>query len=120
MEILFKKNNLNIQEISNLSFALGKAYEQKKEYEKSFNFYKIANETKRKKLNYNSNYLNNLKTNLINFFENFNVNKVEKYNKKKIIFICGMPRSGTTLVDQIVSSHKNVFSEVKLLFSQKL
>ena len=110
MEILFKKNNLNTQEISNLSFALGKAYEQKKEYEKSFNFYKKANETKRKTLNYNSNYLNNLKTILINFFEKFNVNKVEKYNKKKIIFICGMPRSGTTLVDQIVSSHKSVLS----------
>ncbi len=108
MEMLFKNNNLNSQEISNLSFALGKAYEQKKEYEKSFNFYKIANESKRKTLNYNFNYFNNLKTNLINFFEKFNLNKIEKYNKKKIIFICGMPRSGTTLVDQIVSSHKNV------------
>ena len=29
---------------------------------------------------------------------------------KKIIFICGMPRSGTTLVEQIVSAHSEVKS----------
>tara|TARA_B100001057_G_C22807514_1_gene934082 strand:- start:119 stop:1651 length:1533 start_codon:yes stop_codon:yes gene_type:complete len=110
MEIIFKDNSLEDQEISNLSFALGKAYEEKNIYEKSFNFYKKANESKRKSINYNINYFNNIKTNLINFFESFNLKKIKKYNKKKIIFICGMPRSGTTLVDQIISSHKKVIS----------
>ena len=110
MEMILKNNSLNNDEISNLSFALGKAYEEKNKYEKSFYFYKKANESKRKTLNYNVNYFNNLKTNLINFFESFNLKKIDKYNKKKIIFICGMPRSGTTLVDQIISSHNKVIS----------
>ena len=32
-----------------------------------------------------------------------------KSNKTKPIFIIGMPRSGTSLVEQIISSHSNVF-----------
>ena len=27
-----------------------------------------------------------------------------------MLFICGMPRSGTTLVEQIVSTHSKVFA----------
>ena len=38
------------------------------------------------------------------------------YNKKKIIFIVGMPRSGTTLAEQIISSHKNVYGAGELMF----
>ena len=110
MENLLKNENLNDNQIINLSFALGKAYEEKENYEKSFNFYKIANDKKRKLLSYNSNYFNNLKINLKNFFEEINISPVEKDHEKKIIFICGMPRSGTTLVDQIISSHKSVTS----------
>ena len=33
--------------------------------------------------------------------------KIKEQNKnKRIIFVCGLPRSGTTLVEQILSSHK--------------
>jgi hypothetical protein len=35
---------------------------------------------------------------------------------KKIIFICGMPRSGTTLTEQIISSHKKVYGAGELYF----
>ena len=35
-------------------------------------------------------------------------------NPKKIIFILGMPRSGTTLIEQIISSHSNVYSSGEL------
>ena len=35
-------------------------------------------------------------------------------SKKNIIFILGMPRSGTSLVEQIVSSHSNVFGSGEL------
>ena len=32
----------------------------------------------------------------------------KKSNEKKMIFILGMPRSGTTLVEKIISSHSKV------------
>ena len=46
--------------------------------------------------------------------DNFTKNLFKKfeYNKKlnnKLIFIVGMPRSGTTLVQQILSTHPDVF-----------
>jgi tetratricopeptide (TPR) repeat protein len=108
MENLLKNKTLKNDEIINFSFALGKVFEEKNNFEKSYNFYKIANDTKRKFFNHNLNYFNNLKTDLINHFEKFNISKIKKFSEKKIIFICGMPRSGTTLVEQIISSHHSV------------
>ena len=35
---------------------------------------------------------------------------------KKFIFIVGMPRSGTTLIEQIVSAHRDVFGAGELKF----
>ena len=40
----------------------------------------------------------------------------KSFSNKKIIFICGMPRSGTTLVEQIISSHKKVYGAGELPF----
>ena len=40
------------------------------------------------------------------YSKDIDLNKRQKFFKKKIIFICGMPRSGTTLVEQIIASHK--------------
>ena len=36
------------------------------------------------------------------------MNKNVSNNNKKVIFIFGLPRSGTTLVENIISSHKKV------------
>ena len=45
------------------------------------------------------------------------MNKIHKsYSKKKVIFICGMPRSGTTLTEQIVASHNKVIGAGELVF----
>ena len=50
-------------------------------------------------------------------FKDIDLNKSHKsFFKKKIIFICGMPRSGTTLVEQIIASHKEVYGAGELLF----
>ena len=107
METLFKNKNISDENKTNFAFALGRAFEGINEYDKSFNYYQIANNLKRKQINYNPNYYSNLKTELINFFEKSNFDKIKKYTDK-VIFICGMPRSGTTLIDQIISSHSEV------------
>ena len=41
-------------------------------------------------------------------------------NSRKIIFIVGMPRSGTSLVEQILSSHSNVYGGGELVFLNKI
>ena len=44
----------------------------------------------------------------------FNNIKNKKINDKKIIFILGMPRSGTTLIEQIIGAHSKVYSSGEL------
>ena len=55
------------------------------------------------------------------FFSNFDINSYEnkKLYSKKIIFIVGLPRSGTSLIHQILSSHNEIkgLGESKILNS---
>ena len=41
-------------------------------------------------------------------------------NDIKIIFIVGLPRSGTSLAEQILSSHKNIQGLGELIYIRKL
>jgi len=107
-------SNINDKDIYfkiNISFALGKAHEDINNFKKSFEFYKNANFYYRKKINFSiQSEINRFKE----IKETFNAelyNKYPKsgYNDSSNIFIVGMPRSGTTLVEQILSSHPDVF-----------
>ena len=89
-----------------LYFALGKAYEDIGKYKESFKFLLRANKIYKERLSYN------IKTDEYLFSkikEIFKEKKIEKLKcEKKIIFIVGMPRSGTTLAEQIISAHPEV------------
>ena len=111
------EKKLKIQDLSDeqkipLFFSLGKGYEDKKNYKKSFENYRLANEIKRKLIDYN---FQNEEEKYNKISKLFRENKIKdlltKNNyQKNIIFICGMPRSGTTLLEQIVSTHSKVFA----------
>ena len=60
--------------------------------------------------NYNKtlNNVEKLFDNIIKLFETIDIKYPKTLEDKKNIFICGMPRSGTTLAEQIIASHKNV------------
>ena len=89
-----------------LYFALGKAYEDIGKYKESFKFLLKANKIYKEKLNYD------IKTDKYLFSkikEIFREKRIEKLKcEKKIIFVVGMPRSGTTLAEQIISAHPEV------------
>jgi len=54
-------------------------------------------------------------------FANYNFEKIiTKKDSKNLIFIMGMPRSGTTLVEQIISSHPNVYGSGELNFLSRI
>ena len=88
-------------------FALAKSFEDQKKYEQSYQFIKLANDS------FNKNIDKNVVKNEILKFKNIKkiFNDANLYHpnskdlfQKKIIFIVGLPRSGTTLVHQILSS----------------
>ena len=121
MEKKLNELDLNEFEKTNLFFALGKAYEDLKNYEKSFFYLKKGNDIKKKLSNYNIEkdvqFFEILKKNFLQY--DFKKNNVNKYDKK-IIFIVGMPRSGTTLVEQIISSHSNVYGAGELPYLENI
>ena len=112
-EMDFKINNLelNNDQKVNLLFALAKANEDINQIEKAFKNFDRGNQIRRKLINFNINSEIELFSNIKKIFSNIDSKKFAKelIPKKKIIFILGMPRSGTSLVEQIVTSHSNVF-----------
>ena len=121
MKNLISQNNLSNSQIVDLSFALGKAHEDLKEYESSFFHLKNANLIKEKEYNYNIKDEELLIESIKKSFEDLNLNNKKKFfEKRKAIFICGMPRSGTTLVEQIIASHKHVFGAGELIYLQRV
>ena len=110
MEEKLHKSNLNDFQKSHLCFSLGKAYEDFGDFSNSFKYIKLGNDYKRNTIKYD--LKDDLKTftKLKEFFlkykfkPNFTVS-----NNKTAIFIIGLPRSGTSLIEQIISSHSKVY-----------
>ena len=101
----------NIDDRVNISFSLGKAYEDIKNYNKSFFYYNEASKLYSKKVTFS---ITSESKKFKRIKETFDKKLYEKYPKSgssnsSVIFILGMPRSGTTLIEQILSSHKKVY-----------
>tara|TARA_Y100000590_G_scaffold292219_1_gene328987 strand:- start:533 stop:2086 length:1554 start_codon:yes stop_codon:yes gene_type:complete len=114
LKILKKINNYSKNEFNNkkeLFFALGKAHDDIKEYDEAFKFYSKGNEIRNDESNFSLNTEKKLFNNIKEIFNNelFERFKNSGTDNSTPIFILGMPRSGTTLLEQIISSHQNVF-----------
>ena len=111
MKNLYLDENLINHHRCHLSFALAKAYEDLNQIDNSFKFYSDGNALRKKMLNYNIHqdieYFDQLKKSCLNIKKN-SLKNVNLINNPRPIFIIGMPRSGTTLIEQIISSHSNV------------
>ena len=118
-ENIFKNKNNN--EKSQMYFAIFKAYEDLKDNEKAFKFLLLANQIYREGISYSEKLIKDHFEMMKKIFNPSFVAKHIQYgsSSKKPIFIIGMPRSGTTLVEQIISSHSQVDSGGELFFLQK-
>ena len=117
MENILKKKILNNDQKSKLSFGLGKAYDDLKDVEQAIKFISSGNQLHKNIFKSNIIEETNIMNRMIKIFKDINLNKsLNFFSKKKIIFICGMPRSGTTLVEQIIASHKEVYGAGELSF----
>ena len=105
----YKLNNVSLdnKQLSELYFAIGKYYEDINDYENAYKNYLKGNKINKTLYKYD------IKNSQYNFslIKKFDYNKLTINSKvsRKIIFIVGMPRSGTSLVESIISSHSQVF-----------
>ena len=117
MKKILLENNFEDDQEGIISFALGKAYDDLKDSEEAIKFLSLGNKMMNKKRNSNIAEEINIINDIKNVFEDIDLSiKHKNFSNKKIIFICGMPRSGTTLVEQIISSHNKVYGAGELTF----
>ena len=95
----------------NLSFALAKMYEDIGDLNQAFNYLYKGNALRKKLLNYSiktdKSLFNSLKKTQPNLLKS-SLEIKKGSSGLSPVFIVGMPRSGTTLVEQIISSHSEV------------
>ena len=106
MKLAINKN-IHPNEQIQMHFALAKALESNNQFEDSFNHYNEGNWLQRKQIKYNSEEYKLSIDDLITFFKSNKDIFKSRANIKNDdpIFILGLPRSGSTLIEQILSSH---------------
>ena len=113
---LYENTGLNTDNRVQLSFALAKAFEDIEDYPNAFKFLKSGNDLRFKEFNYEVESDRELIQSIIRSFSREAISRVQitPETSNKPIFIVGMPRSGTTLVEKIISSHSDVYGAGEL------
>ena len=96
---------MNPKERRNLLFSLGKMYDDCQDYEKAFSFYSQANLLRKQNFDFAAD--ENLRKASC---KAFTAKSIEEFGRngnpsEQPVFIVGMPRSGTTLMERIIAAH---------------
>jgi tetratricopeptide (TPR) repeat protein len=111
MELLISRKDLTNSSYIGLNFALAKVYEDIGDVDKQFKFLNKGNQLKKELLNYS---IDKEKKRFSIFKKLFSSppsplgKKSYSSSSMRPIFIVGMPRSGTSLAEQIIASHHEV------------
>ena len=99
-----------------ICFALGKAFEDRGNYKKSFKHYARGNDLKRQSVRHTGSYLEKRCSAQIEVCtaELFAQKKELGFAAADPIFIVGLPRAGSTLLEQILASHSQVDGTLEL------
>lgn len=116
MEALLKQSDMTDRDRSNVHFALGKIFDDLERYPEAFEHYKLGNEQDDRARAYDPKIHNVLIKRLKAVFTKQLFMRRQGLGSESDtpIFIVGMPRSGTTLTEQILASHPDVFGAGEL------
>ena len=124
MESFAENDGLNDNDKINLNYALALIYEKNEDSDKLFSSLHRANSLRKKSLNYSLHDDEKRANNVKDFYQgSSNAKEIklhEKSKSKNPIFIVGMPRSGSSLIEQILSSHHNVYGGGELQIFRKI
>ena len=117
---LYRNEDISEEQRCHINFGLAKACEDLEDFKQAFTHYSEGNQLRKKLFNYDINteveLFKKIKSNYAQIVQNSLTS--EKFPKNLMpIFIVGMPRSGTTLVEQIISSHSQVHGAGELHFA---
>ncbi len=116
LERLLEDENLSAKQRGNIHYALAKVCDDLGIYDKAFPHLEAATALKVEEIEFNVDDHVNLVGRLISTFDEalFEQKKSFGVDSELPVFIVGMPRSGTSLTEQIISSHPQSFGAGEL------
>ena len=116
MQQLAESGELARADEYNLDFALGKAFEDREVFDRSFEYYARGNRLKKAELRYDGDRMQADFDRQIAFFtpERVAALRDQGADHPDPIFIVGLPRAGSTLVEQILASHSAIDGTLEL------
>ena len=116
MQTQLKRLDLPLKEQAYFNFALASAYESDKKYDQAFFHLDKGNQIKNSQSNYKIDQMNSelqLQQDVcdIDFFKNLGDGGCKSPDP---IFILGLPRAGSTLIEQILASHSMIDGTLEL------
>jgi tetratricopeptide (TPR) repeat protein len=96
-----------------LNLSLAKEHEDCGDYVEAFDFYTRGKSAHRKQIDYSTQRDAAVFEAVMDYFDE-PVTQESGFMTEEPIFVMGMPRSGTTLVDRIISAHSGVYSAGEL------
>jgi len=93
-----------------LHFALGKGFDDTKQYDNAFKHFLEGCRLRRKRIEYSTEGNDQYGRKIRAYFNRINIDQLrgKGCSSDLPIFVLGMPRSGTTLTEQIIASHPDV------------
>ena len=117
MEAAYAAPGLNDEQKMHLAFGLGKSFEDLRQYDKAFGYFRTGNAIKRGAFEFSIERVEENFEKVKNIFTEARFSGHQGGSSDETpIFILGMPRSGTTLVEQILASHPRVHGSGELSF----
>jgi len=116
IEKLLENPSLSEADAIQCHFALGNIFHKVKYFDKAFEHFEIGNGLKRRDMAYSSENVSAYVDRLIDVYSKnyFQETTATGSGSELPVFIVGMPRSGTSLVEQIISSHTQVYGAGEL------
>jgi tetratricopeptide (TPR) repeat protein len=116
MRLQLARPDLGGEDRIHFSFAIGKALEDKGEFEESFRHYDEGNRLRRRTFRYDASEMTDHVRRCRELFtrEFFATRKDSGLHRRDPIFVVGLPRAGSTLVEQILASHSAVEGTMEL------
>lgn len=117
-----KEETLSGEDLSNWAFALAKLHEDRSEFEEAYKYLKKGNNARKEILGYSFEDDETFFAKLRQCQAQLDTIDLSISDNRKAnpIFIIGMPRSGTTLVEQILSSHPDINGGGELPFVNRM
>ncbi|PQM26076.1 hypothetical protein CVO77_13355 [Sphingopyxis lindanitolerans] len=116
MDGALNRGDITAEDRFHLHFALGKAHEQRQQAERAFAHYDQGNRLRRAQLDYDADQtraaVDHAKALYTAGF--FSARRDHGADAPDPIFIIGMPRAGSTLIEQILSSHSMIEGTMEL------